>query len=365
MARPARRSRPRAIGTGVAVAVALLLAACTGASTKGSGPPTPSADWRATRNASGTCTLSGKAVPSCGVLWGIAAKPPTPARITQVEQVLGRPVDFVYRYHDVNDVVPDDAERAWVAQGKLLHIAIAARDFSNQIRGDITWAEIASGKYDASLKAQAVGIASLQEPVFVTFEQEASQKRKLSALGSPDDFRAAWRHLHDLYQQAGAKNAVWTWVMTGAEENLTSAGQLWPGNQYVDWISWNVYNQSGCASDRITLTKLVSFKDKMLVFYDWLLSKGRGLGIDTNKPIMISETGSAQYSDDPSASAAWYAAIPSVLQEYPQIKAVGLWDSIDGTCKYDFTDVPDIATGARTAGLNPYLDLHGALTNAG
>jgi hypothetical protein len=365
MARPARRSRLRDLGAVLAVLTLVALAGCSGSSPKASTPTGSTPSGTATAPTSGPCTLSAKAVPSCGVLWGIATHPPTEARLAAAEQAIGRPVDFVYRYHDLNDVIPDAAEKDWVAQGKLLHIAIAARDFSNATRGDVTWKQVASGQFDTSLRAQAQGVASLKVPVFMTFEQEASQKHKLEALGTPDDFKAAWRHVHDLYAQVGVKNAVWTWVMTGSADNLTAAGQLWPGNDVVDWISWNVYNQSGCAGNNISTSKLVSFKDKMLVFYSWMKSQGPRLGMDTSKPIMISETGSAQYPGDPKATADWYAGIPSTLKAYPQIKAIGLWDSTDGYCNYDFTDVPDIASGVRSASLDPFLKLRGALADGG
>ena len=137
MSRGDWRWRLRAFG---ALAVVGALAACSGSSGgTGANQPGPSTSTTSA-NASGDCTLSAKAVPSCGVLWGIATHPPTPARLKQAEAAIGRPVDFVYRYHDVNDVIPDAAEQAYVAEGKLLHIAIAARDFSNTTRGDITWA---------------------------------------------------------------------------------------------------------------------------------------------------------------------------------------------------------------------------------
>jgi Glycosyl hydrolase family 26 len=363
MAGAPRRSRLRVLGVSGVVIVAFLLAACSGSSPTQSQPPAPSPSTPT--KTTGHCALNDQAVPSCGVLWGIATHPPTLKRLDQAQQAIGRQVDFVYRYHDINDLVPDDAERRVVAQGKLLHIAIAARDFSNSVRGDITWAQVASGQFDSTLSAQAKGVASLEVPVFMTFEQEASQKHKLAALGTPDDFKAAWRHLHDLYVQAGATNAVWTWVMTGSDDNLQNAAQLWPGNQYVDWISWNVYNQSGCKGNKIALDKFVSFKDKMLIFYTWMKAEGPKIGMDTSKPIMISETGSAQYQGDLQATADWYAAIPDALKEYPQIKAIGLWDSTDSYCNYDFTDIPAIASGVREASLDPYLDLRGALKHAG
>lgn len=357
----------------VVIAFTPFLSACTGSApgvepggssahhgpSRWSGPTfTPSSPERPAH-----CTLSAKAVPSCGVLWGIATHPPTPGRVKAAEKAIGRQVDFVYRYHDVNDVVPDAAERKWVAQGKLLHISIAARDFSTHSAGDVTWAQVAAGRFDASLTRQARGIASLKVPVFVTFEQEANQTNKLAALGTPADFVAAWRHIHDLYARAGVTNAVWTWVMTGSAANLASAAHMWPGNRYVDWISWNVYNFSGCQTDHIALDGYVTFRQRMLIFYNWLSAEHAKLHIDTNKPIMISEVGSAQYPRDPRATADWYAAIPSVLKQYPRIKAVAMWDSTDGYCNFDFTKKPHIAVGVRQAGLDPYLALHGALSH--
>lgn len=352
-----------------AVSVISTLAACTDSAVHGNRSGTPNTSRASSVRGGGQsstkhsrpCTLSAKAVPSCGVLWGVATHPPTLGRVAAAERAIGRQVDFVYRYHDVNDVVPDAAERRWVADGKLLHIAIAARNFSSDGGSDVTWAQVAAGRFDASLLRQARGIASLKVPVFVTFEQEANQAHKISALGSPHEFVAAWRHVHDLYSRAGASNAVWTWVMTGNSANLTSAGRMWPGNRYVDWISWNVYNYSGCQTDRIVLDKYVSFRHRMLIFYNWLKVQHYVLHIDIHKPIMLSEVGSAQYPGDYRATAHWYAAIPSVLKMYPDIKAVGLWDSTDGNCSFDFTYKPKIAVGVRLASHNGYLALHGAL----
>ena len=298
------------------------------------------------------CTLGALAVPTCGLLWGVAAKPPGIGTVRSIEEKVGRPFDIVYRYHDLFDTIPDEAERGVLAAGKILHIAIATRDFSNSHPGPFTWAEVAKGSYDESLRAQARGIASIGKPVYLTFEQEASQQAKVDRLGPAANFVAAWRHLHELYAQEGVKNAVWVWVMTGSPDNLQNAAQLWPGNDVVDWISWNVYNQSGCKSGEISADKYISFSDKMRVFYDWVHHDGPSLGIDTTKPMMISETGSARYVGDLAKTADWYASIPTVLQSYPQIRAVTLWASVDATdtaCSYTFYDDPTLSAGVRRA----------------
>jgi len=307
------------------------------------------------------CWLSSKGVPSCGVLWGVSARPHTVRRLNDIERAAGRPFDLVYRYHDVYGVVPDRQERDLVAQGRLLHVSIAARDFSKpDVR--IPWADIARGEFDRSLLAQARGIALLKAPVLVTFEQEADQKEKLGVAGNAHDFVAAWRHLHELYRSVGASNAVWTWVMTGYPENITDAGSLWPGNDVVDWISWNVYNQSGCKDGFVDANKISSFEDQLRPFYDFIQQRGPALGIDASKPMMISETGSVTYAASPELTADWYAAIPSTLDRYPQVKGVTLWNSVSEPCDYVFDGNAVVSEGVRRAGLDPVLDTRGALS---
>jgi hypothetical protein len=68
--------------------------------------------------------------------------------------------------------------------------------------------------------------------------------------------------------------------------------------------------------------------------------------------MMISEAGSVVYPNDPGRTAAWYAEIPSVLEKYPQIKAVGLWDHAGstGTCDYRFSGAPSVRAAVARAG---------------
>lgn len=344
----------RLAATALASTCLLLAGACSAPRTAPSGTaqdasnPPGASDKR--------CVVNADAVPSCGVLLGVATRPPTMGGVTSVERAIGRRFDFVYRYHDLNDKIPDAAERRVVAQGRLLHISIAARDFSQPDRSAIGWAAVAAGDYDAALRRQAIGVASLKVPVFVTFEQEANQNDKVGERGSPADFIAAWRRVHAIYESAGATNAVWVWVMTGSEDNLDNAAALWPGNDQVDWISWNVYNQSGCKSSDISVLKFVSFEQKLAVFYRFLQARGPALGIDTSKPLMISEAGSAHYPGQMSLTAGWYLGIPATLEQYPTIKAVALWNSVNGACDYRFSTVGTLRTAVQKMSEQPPFD---------
>jgi hypothetical protein len=327
----------------VALTSLLTLAGCS----VGSGADEPG-------NRASECELGANAVPVCGVLWGISTQPRSMRHLESLEEQLGRRFDLVYHYNDVKSVVPDGIERQEADDGRLLHIAIAARDYGAK-GSTLTWADVAEGRFDASLAAQARGIAALKSPVFVTFAQEGNSKAKLGVNGSAAEFKAAWRHLHEIYRSAGADNAVWTWVMTGSEENLDRAATLWPGNDVVDWISWNVYNGAGCAEGG-DLQKFESFEDGLRIFYDFVKQRGPSIGMDPSKPMMISEAGSMRYAVDPDLGAGWYAGIPSTLRKYPQVKAVTLWNSSTDMCDFRFDTSPEAIAAVKRAGLDVTVD---------
>jgi hypothetical protein len=288
------------------------------------------------------CGTSADLVPRCGVLLGIATNPNTNDKLDDVERALDTRFRMVYRFHDLDDQIPTVEERELVRSGRILHVAIDSRIYQPPAH-TVGWAAIARGGYDRALTADARGIASLKVPVFVTFDHEPDQPDE--SPGTPADFIAAWRHVHELFDRAGAQNAVWVWVVTGYPPYFASAGRLWPGNAYVDWISWEAYNRSGCTSGNPDATRFRTFAQSALPFYSWIKLHGPGLGIDIRKPMMISESGSVQYPTDPRLAPSWYRDIPLVLRQHPQIKAIGLWDRPGtGGCNYQFDDAPSIRT---------------------
>ncbi|MBM6402078.1 glycoside hydrolase family 26 protein [Phycicoccus sonneratiae] len=292
------------------------------------------------------CPLTDDARPSCGgVVLGVTTAQPSTEMLSAAEDFVGRPYDMVYRFHEIDDAFPTDEERGIVASGRLLHLSVDTR--VEDSRDGLSWAAVAAGRHDAELSAQGRAIADLHSPVLVTYEHEMDQASK-SALGTPEEFVAAWRHVHDVYTRAGATNVVWVWVASGTTPTLERASVMWPGNDVVDWISWDVYNAAGCRADRTSAERHVSFEESFSVFHDWLEREGPGLGIDVTKPKMLSETGSVVYPDDPSLTAQWYSEMPDVLRRHPDVVAVGLWDHVGiQSCDYRFTGVASLEGAMR------------------
>lgn len=281
------------------------------------------------------CPLDNLLVPRCVALLGVTPPAPSLTSLNSADPSPTHRFELVYSFHDINDLVPSAFDRAVVTRGSLLHVTIDSRDYGSADRGGVAWSAVAAGRYDASLTRQARGIAALDEPVFVTFDHEPDQPAR-SALGTPADFVAAWRHVHDLFASAGARQVIWVWVVTGWPGSFATALQMWPGNDYVDWISWEAYDRNDCQPG--TSAGHRTFAQAALPFLDWLQVHGPAAGVDMGKPMMISEAGTARAVTGRPADPAWYAGIPAFLRQHHQIRAVTLWDHSGSSpgCDYRF-----------------------------
>ncbi|GGN19007.1 hypothetical protein FHR83_003997 [Actinoplanes campanulatus] len=139
--------------------------------------------------------------------------------------------------------------------------------------------DIAAGRFDEYLTEFATAVRTLNVPIALTVAHEMNGHwypwgtRK----NQPRDFVNAWRHIHQIFERAGATNVIWTW--TPNVVNYLPGVALkpyWPGDRYVDWVGVDGYfTQSGVKHFtelfRPTLNEIKRF---------------------TAKPVLIVETGS-------------------------------------------------------------------------
>lgn len=316
-----------------------------------SAPPATAGAKPPSATPSGSCHLGDLLVPTCGALWGISS--PKPAEIPTLEKDAGRKFDLVQLWHGIDQGdVPRAHELKMAAQGHILHYNFAAKNWG---AGPARYADIAAGKYDKAIDQAARNFKKFGKPVFVTFDHEADQKSRRQR-GTPQQYAAAWRHIHDRYRAIGADNVVWVWVVTGYPGNFAQVPALYPGNKYVDWVSWEAENGAGCKPSNRDPAKAKSFEQLMSPFYTWLKKDGAKAGIDPKKPYMITGFGTIIYPSDPNLSVRWYKEVPGVLKRYPQIKAVQLWNSSLGpACDFRITRSPAITKAFSTAGQDPHV----------
>jgi Glycosyl hydrolase family 26 len=302
------------------------------------------------RPATVPCTVSSILVPSCGAWWGMYVPEPPGESLTGAvraeEGYLGRPLGIIENYHDMSDtangIFPTSAE-AKLARTHILLYSWAPADWSRHLR--FKWQEIAAGNLDQSvIVPEAERLKALHHPVFLSFSPEADSSSAVH-LGTPADFVAAWRHIHNVFAQLGVHNVIWVWTTEGYLPHASTIAALYPGNRYVDWIAYDPYNFFTCHR-----TSWLTFAQTVEPFYRWLAAHQLG-----SKPIMLAEYGSQADPWNPYREAAWFRSIGPTVRALPRIKALVEWNYNVPGCNLQLMDGTPAAEAYRQAGLSPYF----------
>ncbi len=172
---------------------------------------------------------------------------------------------------------------------------------------------IKDGHFDNYVKKFAIYLKSFNKPVFLRFAHEFDNPFypwSKNGGNSPEDFKAAWIHVHKIFQRWGANNVVWVWN-PWTMENMKN---YFPGDRYVDWIGITGLNYGLYNNDQ----QWHSFKDLYAPFHGEIKNI-------TDKPVMISEFGSLKKGGD---QAVWIDnALKAITGTFKEIKAVVVFNS--------------------------------------
>jgi hypothetical protein len=258
------------------------------------------------------CRVVAPSVPTCGRWWGEALDPGDQSLISAVGAASaadGRRLDIVHTYHVWNDAFPTVEETQLAHEGHLLMIGWKPITSAGQ---PVSWASIAAGDQDQTIAAEGRRLRALGEPVLLSFSYEP--ERLVGITGTPSQFAAAFRHVHDVIVKAGATNVEWVWTVMGLNDSYwhRTYDELWPGRQYVDWISWDPYNWASCRKDA-----WLSFAAMVRPFYQWVTAQDFG-----NLPLMLSEYGTVEDPHDSGRKASWFAGEGNTLAQFPRLRAL-------------------------------------------
>lgn len=168
---------------------------------------------------------------------------------------------------------------------------------------------IARGDYDFYIVPWARAAAAHGKPLFLRFAHEMNDPYRYpwgpQNGNRPDDFIAAWKRVHDIFQKMSATNVIWVW---SPHVSMPWLEYYYPGDAYVDWIGVGVLNYGTIAS----WSRWWSFHQILEKSYPALLSLG--------KPVMISEFGTLS---DGGNMAEWYRqAFYQLDHHYGRIQGV-------------------------------------------
>nr|WP_296780325.1 glycosyl hydrolase [Rhodococcus sp. (in: high G+C Gram-positive bacteria)] len=110
-------------------------------------------------------------------------------------------------------------------------------------------ARIAAGEYDAYIAEWADAAARFDQPMQLRFAHEMNGTwYPWSVDGSRatgEQYREAYRHVHDIFLAAGASKVQWVWSFDASSrrpEGLATAQDAYPGDLYVDIVGIDGYN---------------------------------------------------------------------------------------------------------------------------
>ncbi len=99
---------------------------------------------------------------------------------------------------------------------------------------------IIDGQFDGYIRTWAKTLAQWKHPVMLRFAQESDGNwfpwSDYANGNHPGQFVRAWRHMHDIFERAGATNVKWVWSPAFA------SAETFPGAQYVDVLATTCQN---------------------------------------------------------------------------------------------------------------------------
>jgi beta-mannanase len=181
--------------------------------------------------------------------------------------------------------------------------------------------DIIDGKYDDYITQWAQDAAAWGKPMYLRFAHEMnghSYPWSIGLNGSTSvDYVAAWKHLHDIFVSNGATNVRWIWSPLIACRGCTEFSEVYPGDDYVDWVALDGYNWGTEQNAGVWQTMGQIFGRS----YDEVTA------LAPDKPFMIAETASAEVGGSKAnwITNAFYEDIPTRL---PKTKAI-IWFDAD------------------------------------
>jgi beta-mannanase len=229
---------------------------------------------------------------------------------------------------------------------------------SGEPDSSFTLTNIINGNFDDYITTWALAAKAWGNPFFLRFAHEMNGNWypwAESINGNQSgQYVKMWRHVHDIFTQIGATNVTWVWCVNTDFSGSTPITGLYPGDNYVDWISLDSYN-------RLTNTwgDFSTRSDSTL---------NEMIALAPGKPIMIAETGCSEKAGH--SKGQWFtnALANYVKWSMPRIKA---WCYFNNTNQQDgndwrITTSTDSLAGYESGiGLSYYSDnKYGSISNS-
>lgn len=201
---------------------------------------------------------------------------------------------------------------------------------------DYSPAAILSGRHDDYIRSWAYGFAARSDgPWYLRpmHEMNGNWYPWSGGVvgGNPEEYRAAWIHMHDTFTAAGVENVEWVWCPL-VDDISGPFEDYYPGDEYVDVLCLDGYNWGTTDPDFGAWRSVSAVFDDA---YDRLVLLG-------DQPVWFGEVGSAAEGGD---KVAWTADLLS-SSRYSQLEAV-IFFGLDKERDWRVQSDPAVAEAVR------------------
>jgi hypothetical protein len=333
LASPLRRRSLLAL---LGVLVVLAVAACN--PLPGVGAPVATAP----ATSASADTLAKPPVPSRGAYLGASASVlPGESRVGAIERtewLLGRGLAIDHQFYKWDQPLVSSTQEADAAAGRFPFVSWKPQRSDGRV---VTWGSVAAGAVDAEIRAQAAAAREFGHPMFATFHHEPTDQAG-HGWGTPAEFRAAFRHVVEVFRAEGAHNVAWVLVLTSWDYTQGRGEAFYPGDDVVDWVAADPYNWHQRDG------RWTSLEEVARDFYEW--------GSATGKPLMLAEWGSTEDPARPARKAAWVDEALATLASWPNVKAAVYFNNLHGGYDWRVDTSPSALKAFRNLAHHPHFN---------
>jgi beta-mannanase len=256
--------------------------------------------------------------------------------VAKFEKKIGRKLDMAHHYYHWGWDFPGKKEAVDKAKGRIPYVSWRAEtDYGKAI----TWASIASGARDKTIRRRANDVRAFGKPIYLAFHQEPEDDRRT---GGAAAFVAAYRHVRRVFDIRGATNVRWVVILMGSTYASGRAPYWYPGNAFVDYVGTDAYNwYPGRRGFRWR-----SFKEIMAPVYRFATARG--------KPMMVGETGVQEHPNGALAKRKWFLRALKTMKSWPNLKVLCYFHS-DRIYPWWIHSTKRALSGFRAMARSPYV----------
>ncbi|MEO7573132.1 MAG: glycosyl hydrolase, partial [Acidimicrobiales bacterium] len=213
----------------------------------------------------------------------------------------------------------------------------------------VKWADIAAGVYDVDIDAKAAALKAFGAPLVFVFNHEPNNGNNTTGekAGTPEEFQAAFRYIHDRFLANEVTNVSFGLVLMAITFKLAEADRWYPGDAYVDILGADGYNWYGC--NGFGGSPWANVRNVFTDFHDY--------GVAHNKAMIVAEWASGEDPLDPNRKAQWIRDGAATWKSWPEIKGVSWFNT--GTnpgCPRYVDTTPESLAAYVEIGADPYFN---------